>query len=196
VIDAKTLQKLYCEVKQWRKFMDQYSKFITPLNALHSLRWGASESGEVVDASMHELGLYVRNNHAERSVVKELADTIFMDLTALPDDYVYNDSVYRSHFVDEMEPDVIVDRINYLQTNAVMLWRYTQRKGIDNPYLWVTQIEDILHCAMRYPGFDIGSEVWRTMNRFARKHLPSEYWEEYENLFHNTYTSYYKENAV
>lgn len=152
----------------WRAWMDRNSKFVTPDDALDTLRYLSEECHEARKCWMVEqLPHHPRRQAPDKTIRQEFAQAIMLGLTALPViDFTEaeNDCLARSDLQS-------IDNICDLANDAVV----NRAQGFD---YWTASAHALLMAIDAWPGFNANTELRLCWSALAWKHA-SQHMHEY-----------------
>lgn len=154
------LQQLWRINRNWRRWMDANTSFVTP-SVIDTLRYSLIEASEALDAWMRSQNPgHARNNGREHTIEQELADTAMLLLTALPSEFVEEANLRIPEQTD-------LDRIIMDISRGVYACGY-----LDGGYgaVWACYLAPALRKIEYYPGFDLATELGKCHRRLALKH--------------------------
>lgn len=171
------LKMIHGAVWNFRGHIEAY--WPTP-DVLSSLRYAATECGEVIDAQLRlERPLDSRNSEREPNMLEELADVAIMLFTAINSSYLAE--YYEEYDIDYIWFNVIrpdehrVETLNLKVADALMSAR-NDADGKSNVHLsWTHHISLAIGWLDSYPGFDMEAEIKKKLEKIATKHFPN-YW--------------------
>lgn len=152
------LQQLWRINRNWRRWMDANTSFVTP-SVIDTLRYSLIEASEALDAWMRSQNPgHARNNGREHTIEQELADTAMLLLTAYPAEEAKHDAFEMA--VISLDT---LDDLCYSLCAAIMSYS----EDVND---WWLNVSDSLHFIANYPGFDLAAELGKCHRRLALKH--------------------------